>query len=344
MSCVKTHSEGLKAQASTRQNRFIVKYEFHLMSITSDNNVVYQLIQKNSKHWFWAIKTLFPDDAQELPESQHYSFWKPRWSLQTIFWSSFPTLLWKSASWISVMSHSCHDGWANRDVREAGREGGALAPSWLTGYVCGRQVHDQLFLLFLDLCVCLKIYWLCDINRNAKTGLETPRNAEAQTLSMYLYFTFKNSPPRICFYVAWNKIPSPNTFTDFNYFSSCSCGCLSFQHPSLWWKGPLNPAPFPHSSCMVGSWLAALALKCTGGSKFHRPCCTGKVAAAYLETKHNTLWTSPPPSLQTLIYELATSRQQNDTDYERWYASVYLGLSWTQFHIPAQLKHVHVHT
>ena len=183
MGCFKIHSGGLKAQECTRWNLLLVRYEFHLTPITL-NNVVHQLNwitpNKSSKHWFWAINTVFPGGIQKLPGagSQGEPSRLPRVHLPPSS-RNLPLRLQQCSS-----VQMCHEGWDDRDAREAGREGRVLQPSWFTGIMCGRQVHKQLYSFFFWICVSAW-KWLCYINRY--TGNWAINTNKIQSPKVYPY-------------------------------------------------------------------------------------------------------------------------------------------------------------
>lgn len=224
MGCFKIHSGGLKAQECTRWNLLLVRYEFHLTPITL-NNVVHQLNwitpNKSSKHWFWAINTVFPGGIQKLPGagSQGEPSRLPGVHLPPSS-RNLPLRLQQCSS-----VQMCHEGWDDRDAREAGREGRVLQPSWFTGIMCGRQVHKQLYSFYFWICVSAWKFVLALLYKQVhrKLSYKYQQNSEPQSLPLYLYVTFKYLPPKTCLYLAPNSSPSLNTFTGFNYLS-------------IWWE------------------------------------------------------------------------------------------------------------
>lgn len=187
MGCVKTHSKGQTAQECTRWNPFLVSFEFHLISITLNNNVVYQLKwiapNKSSKHWFWAINTVFPGDIQKLPGAGNQSgLSRPLPGVHLPSSSgNLPHRLQQCSS-----AQMCHEGWDDGDAREAGREGRVLQPSWYTGIVCGRQVHKQLYSFYFWICVSAWKFVLALLYKqeHEKLSYKCQENSEPQSLSL----------------------------------------------------------------------------------------------------------------------------------------------------------------
>lgn len=153
MGCVKRHSRGLTAQECTRWNLFLVSFEFHPISITLNNQLNWITPNKSSKHWFWAINTVFPGDIQKLPGAGNQSGLSRPLEFIAI-------QLRKSASQTSAMLISSDVSWGLRwRGCQRSRKGGTSAAAQLVHWNCVWEAGSQtaIFLLFLDLCVCLKI-------------------------------------------------------------------------------------------------------------------------------------------------------------------------------------------
>lgn len=161
---------------STRWNLFLGRCELNLLSITFCPQPHPDSSKQSSKHWLWAIKALVLENAQKTLEPQPCWCRGTRQSLQAVNRSSFPILLFKAASWAPAMlwraqalgQQGCHRS------RKGGRSTIAQLPHWAC--VWGWQVHWQLFLSFLDFCVCLKSCTSLAIQTGTqKIGLEMPR-------------------------------------------------------------------------------------------------------------------------------------------------------------------------
>lgn len=132
-----THSEGLKAQTAPGETFSLAGVNFiwcpspqaSLLPTTTSSRFLQIRVQSTDS------EPSNLENAQKIPEPQ------PCWcrgtgqSLQAVSWRPFPILLFKATSWAPAMLWRTSQD--NRDVTGAGREGGTLQPSCLTGLVYG---------------------------------------------------------------------------------------------------------------------------------------------------------------------------------------------------------------